>query len=324
MWRWLNTSVSKDFSITPAFIIMVGGAFVLLTLFSAPRDFPIDDVVGIEAGLSLDEIIEDLDEENTLRSPFAFKVLISAIGGAKNVQAGDYIFEERLSNIRLAWRITRGVYGLTQVRIRFPEGLTRKQAAEIFAEELDLFNPTRFLELTRRKEGFLFPDTYFFFVNATAEDVVTRLEETFKERIVDFEEDLAESEYKLKEIITMASIISREAHDPTDQKIISGVLWNRIDIGMALQADATLYYLLGKPSSELTKEDLKVDSPYNTYINPGLPPGPIGNPGVSAIDAALNPTLSDYLFYLSDSSGNTYFAEDFETHKENKRIYLNR
>lgn len=126
----------------------------------------------------------------------------------------------------------------------------------------------------------------------------------------------------LEEIIIMASIIEKEMSSPEDGRIISGILWKRIEAGMGLQADATLTYLTGKPSLKLTEEDLAIDSPYNTYKYRGLPTGPISNPGLNAIKAAIYPEESSYWYYLHDSESQPHYARAFEEHIENKLRYL--
>jgi UPF0755 protein len=134
--------------------------------------------------------------------------------------------------------------------------------------------------------------------------------------------DLAISGKSLNDIVIMASIIEKEGTNLNDKKKISGVLWNRIDIGMALQVDAPFVYFLGKNTYQLTLEDLQIDSPFNTYINKGLPPTPIANPGIESLKAAINPERSDYLFYLADSEGTTHFSETYAEHLKKKKLYL--
>jgi UPF0755 protein len=120
----------------------------------------------------------------------------------------------------------------------------------------------------------------------------------------------------------LASIIEREANSPESMKMVSGILQNRLTIDMPLQADASIEYILDKPLNALLPEDLKIDSPYNTYLNRGLPPTPIGNPGLTAIEAVLEPTLSKYLFYITDETGEFHYAEDFDQHRANIQRYL--
>ena len=134
---------------------------------------------------------------------------------------------------------------------------------------------------------------------------------------------LATTTYKLGDIIIMASILEAEARTTESRKIIAGILWKRLKLGMPLQVDSTFSYINGKNTYELTLDDLQIDSPYNTYKYASLPPGPIGNPGVDAINSALNPTVTKYLYFLSSKSGKMYYATTFEQHIKNKELYLN-
>jgi UPF0755 protein len=170
----------------------------------------------------------------------------------------------------------------------------------------------------------LFPDTYFIFPGERADTVHKMLRENFDQQILD--EDVVaaieESGKTLEELLVMASILEKEASRMQDRRTIAGILWERIDRGMPLQVDAVFPYIIGKNTFELTLEDLKVDSPYNTYANKGLPPGPIGNPGLNSILAAATPIASEYLFFLSDYSGDFHFSRTYEQHLNYKRQYL--
>lgn len=171
-------------------------------------------------------------------------------------------------------------------------------------------------------EGYLFPDTYLFTIDVTGEDVVETMSANFDEKIADIKQDVLRSKKDLSEIIIMASIIEREVQSVEDKKIVSGIFWKRIEIGMPLQADSTLTYEVGKTSAELSTEDLRTDSPYNTYTNRGLPPTPISNPGLDSIQAAVEPSSSPYLYFLTDEEGAVHYAKDFEEHKLNKAKYI--
>lgn len=198
-----------------------------------------------------------------------------------------------------------------QIRITIPEGYAVKDIAERF-KNFRNFNGEKFLELSESKEGYLFPDTYFFTSKETPEEIIEKMENNFKVKAGDVQKD----------ILIMASIIEKEARKPEDRRIISGILWKRIKEGMPLQVDAVFDYLLDKASHEITQADLKMDSPYNTYKHKGLPPTPICNPGLDAINAALNPVDSKYWYYLSDRNGTTHYAATFEQHKQNKFKFL--
>lgn len=237
--------------------------------------------------------------------------------------SGDYLFQGPAPLVEVARRITQGQYGESQIRITIPEGSTIKDIARIADAALPNFDSEVFLAIAKGKEGYLFPDTYFFFPSVTELELVQRLERNFNDHIEELRPALDASKRSLAEIVTMASIIEREAYnDPTEQAMISGILWKRIEIGMLLQVDAPFWYLIGKGSSELTVNDLKMDSRYNTYKYKGLPPGPIGNPGIAALTAALHPIQSEYLFYLHDKSGIVHYAVTHNQHVNNKNKYL--
>lgn len=208
-----------------------------------------------------------------------------------------------------------------KITITIPEGYTAKQMGELF-EKNNLFSELEFLKVAQIEEGFLFPDTYEFFKKTTPQKVVEKMKNNFDNKISEFLPEIERQKKSLKDIIIMASIIEKEVHNPEDRKIVSGILWKRIERGIGLQVDASLTYILGKTSAELTQDDLKLDSPYNTYKYKGLPKGPISNPGKDAILAALYPEKSPYLFYLSDNDGITRYARNFEEHKNNKQKYL--
>ncbi len=144
----------------------------------------------------------------------------------------------------------------------------------------------------------------------------------YEAKMAPLRDSIATSSFSETEIIIIASLLEREANDDTSMRMVSGIIQNRLDIGMPLQIDATLDYLLDKASHELTLDDLEIDSPYNTYVYKGLPPTPIANPGLTAIRAALEPTASSYLYYLTDDEGVFHYAETHEEHTANKARYL--
>lgn len=302
---------------------MLIGVCVCVILTAPPATtFDTPQTVTIEEGTSMAETASLLKERHIVYSRTLVHVLAVLRGADTSVKAGEYLFTQPLGVWETVSRLAEGMYGFEPVRVRLQEGSTRRQMAQVLTESLLDFDTERFLQVTHDKEGYLFPDTYFFSPNMKAEDIAVYLEEIFFQKMKRLEPLRALSGHSLNEIVTMASIIEREAHRESDQKLIAGVLWNRLAIGMALQVDAPFFFLLGKTSDELTLEDLKTDSPYNTYIYPGLPPTPIANPSLSALEAALDPTPSEYLFYLSDDDGVTHYAKDFEEHKRNKELYL--
>jgi len=176
--------------------------------------------------------------------------------------------------------------------------------------------------LSKDDIGYLFPDTYSFSPSVTPEQVIEALKRNFENKTKRLEQDFLKSTRKKEDLVIMASIIEKEASGENDAPVISGILWKRLDRGIALQVDAPFLFLLGKKSSELTIKDLAIKSPYNTYINKGLPPTPISNPGLSAIEAALKPVDSPYFYYLHGNDGIVRYAKTFDEHKANIQKYL--
>lgn len=309
-------------SLFVACVLVVLGIFGALAFANTPRlSFPEGEHVTIPTGSSLSAIAAILDEHKVVRSAFLFRTLVSFLGGESSIHAGVHVFPNALSTYGVARALLEQETSVPPVRITIPEGSTLKEFDAIITAELPHIPKGTIVALVKA-EGVLFPDTYFFREAATAEEVVEILKSHGEEMLAQYEADIAAQGLTKDEVVTLASILEREANDKESMGMVAGILLDRLEIGMALQVDATFYYLLGKESKELTSEDLEMDSPYNTYRYRGLPPGPIGSPGLMAIEAVLHPTDSPYLYYLTDSEGNFYYAETFDEHKENKARYL--
>ncbi len=281
-------------------IILICGALAFLFFLNAPVDFPIDSIFKIEPGMSLRSVSYKLKEENVIRSRSVFEVFIIIYGGDKKIISADYQFEKSLPVYEVARRIARGERHIAPVTVTIPEGFNNYEISEIFSLKLQNFNKDNFISLVDGKEGYLFPDTYFFFSTDGETEVIKSMTENFNKKIEIIRKDIASSNRGEKEIIIMASIIEKEAKGDTDRGFISGILWKRLAIGMPLQVDAVL----------------------ETYKTKGLPKDPAGNPGLEAIKASIYPQSSPYLYYLHDKDGNIYYAKNFEEHKLNKEKYL--
>jgi len=227
---------------------------------------------------------------------------------------------------------------LNQVKITFPEGWTAKKMADRMSannlpgdEFLSLVNDpadeilSEFSFLSdklenKTLEGYLFPDTYFFAADAGAEDIVAKLLNNFDKKINEsLRNEITNQGKGIYEVLSMASIIENEVRSSEDRKIVSDIFWGRIKTGQPLQSCATLAYILGVNKKQYSLEDTRIDSPYNTYVNKGLPPGPISNPGIVSIEAAIYPTLTDYNYFLSDpETGETVFSRTLDEHNANK------
>ncbi len=302
------------------FLYVVLFACLEIFLMSPPEDFPHYSIVRVEEGSGLSHVADSLHQKHVIRSPFWFKSFAVLLNGSRSVQAGDYYFNEKENVLDVARRIIQGRYGLVPLRITIPEGFSVFQMIPVLQEKFSFFNEEEFLNIA--PEGYLFPDTYFFLPNATTGDIVSRMTKNFEDKARPLKIEISTSTITFEEIITIASILEKEAIKEEDKRRIAGVIFNRLKIGMPLQVDATFSYVNGKNSYTLSREDLKDESPYNTYINKGLPPGPIANPGIEAIRAALYPQETKDLYFLSDLKGNVYYAEDFEGHQRNRELYL--
>lgn len=305
-------------------IIIVGFAVLYMysQWFAPPQEFPIDELVSIPEGVALDAVARTLQEQNVVKNETALRLIVTMLGRDTSVRAGDYLFKEPKSVFSIAKAIATGAYGLEPTRIRIPEGATTKEMAKIFSTRLKRIDATLFLEKAQPFEGFLFPDTYFFLPNVSEDTVIQTMRQNFDEHIAQIAGEISSFGKPLRDVVTMASLLEREARLMKDRQMIAGVLWNRIRKDMLLQVDAAFLYTIGRTTFDLTMTDLKSDSPYNTYKYKGLPPGAIGSPSLQSLLAAVTPVKHKYLYYLADNTGVTHYSVTYEEHLRKKRLYL--
>lgn len=316
-----NSLKKSEKYIYSAIFVYIVVFFGYLYFHTPPKHFPLNEVITIEPGESLQDITNSLYESKVIKFPFIFRTTVIVLGGERKVIAGDYLMDKKVGPVDIAYRLIKGQFHLEARRITIFEGWTIYDIADSLEKQLVDFNKDEFVRLAKDNEGYLFPDTYFINSTARPKNIITMMNQNFESKIKTLP-GIATSTHSLKEIITMASIIEAETRSKADKSIVSGILWNRIKIGMPLQLDTTFVYVNGKGTFELTLNDLKIDSPYNTYKNKGLPPGPINNPGMDSIVAALYPAKTKYLFFLTGQDGKMYYGKNFEEHKTNRRLYL--
>lgn len=304
-------------------LILLSAVAVYIVVLHAPAGFPVNTVITVSEGSTLNEIADSLVSQYVIRSSSVFKGIIFLAGGQRNIFAGDYFFNDRKNVLSVARKLIKADFGLEPIRITFPEGVTVADIGKILSLRLGSFDEEKFVALAKKKEGYLFPDTYFLLPTVKERKVVALMEETFDERILEVQKEIREFGRPLEEVIIMASLLEKEARLMGTRQIISGILWKRLDEEILLQVDAVFLYINGKNTFQLTFDDLIIDSPYNTYKYKGLPVGPIANPGLDAITAAITPIETDYYFYLSDKNGVMYYSATFDEHKRKKQIYLN-
>ncbi len=298
-----------------------GVAYLLFViLFSAPVGYPSGAYVRVGDGAPLSEVAKTFESRGIINSARLFEVVTMVLGNDRRIQAGYYFFSRQENMIWVSMRILTGDFETSAIRITIPEGTSVNGISRILLEKVPEFNNREFI--SRAREGYMFPDTYFFRPGESPEAVLSVFDNTFRSKINKIQKQITASGHTLDELLTMASILEKEASKTKDRQQIAGVLWQRIKIGMPLQVDAVFPYIMGKNTFELTREDLQFDSPYNTYTNKGLPPGPINNPGLDSILAAATPTKTKYVYFLSDKSGNFHYAVTYAQHLANKKKYL--
>jgi UPF0755 protein len=318
--EWVKNANKRSAMVIGFLLLAV--ALIYLFVLRAPDDFPIGDIVTIEPGSSLSAVTKQLGDEHIVRFPLLLRALVTLEHGDASVVAGDYQFSNASDVFTIAHLITTGTFGLVPVKIRIPEGSSTIEMAAIFSKLLPRFHSAEFLKESAPLEGYLFPDTYFFLPNADEKVVIRTMLSNFEIQIAKVQPQIDAYGKPLSDVITMASLLEKEARIPTDRQKIAGLLWRRISIGMPLQVDAAFLYILGRTTFDLSMKDLQTDSPYNTYRYKGLPPGPIDSPGLESIQAAVTPIDTGALFYLADNNGVTHFSKTYAQHLQNKALYL--
>ncbi len=310
-----------------------------------------ETAISIPKGSSLGEISRVLKDQKLISSETVFKAFAVLSGSAGTLQAGDYKLPENLSLTQLLGKLKSGEGASADQEVKILEGWTLNDIAKVLdargipTEDFfalagkpptitmrtkpapSLWSP-QFTFLDNKPsgaslEGYLFPDTYRFHKDATAEDVLTKMLGNFNSKAAALITDAAkESGRSAYDILKVASIVEAEVPHKEDRPIIAGVVWKRLSIGMGLQVDSSVNYVTNHGHASLIADDLKIDTLYNTYKYRGLPPTPIGNPGLDAIQAAISPQESSYLYWLSAKDGTTIFSKTLDEHNTAKARYL--
>lgn len=296
--------------------------FYVRSLALPPSNFPVEAAIEITPGTSISAITKQLREAGVVKSDLMLYVVLLMKYEPANVKASTYYFDGPKNVYEVAQTLVVGDFSSGLVSFTHIEGERASHIAENASVELDGFSASKFITLASTSEGKLFPETYRIPKDFSEQELLDLMLETYEKNVTPLREQFKLIDLSEAEVITLASIIEREANSPESMKMVSGILQNRLRIGMGLQVDASMEYILDKPLNELTAEDLKQDTPYNTYLYRGLPPTPIGNPGLDAIKAVLEPTKTANKFYITGDDGNFYYAKTFEEHKANVAKYL--
>lgn len=292
------------------------------SILAAPSDFVPGTTIHVVRGMSAPEVAHMLGDANVVAHPVLLRAFLRLTGQSENIRIGLYEFESAQNLLRVAYRLVAGDYGIPPVRITFIEGITNREIAAQAAAALRGISTDDFLDAAEGHEGYLFPDTYLFQPGVEAETIVATMRANFESRMESLSGEYASTEHTRPDIVTMASIIEKEARTIEDMHLVSGILWNRIELGMPLQVDAVFGYIFNRPTYSPSPADLLVKSPYNTYTHRGLPPGPINNPGLDSLRAAIAPTKTSYLYYLTGNDGLMRYATTYAGHQANLRKYL--
>jgi len=281
-------------------------------------------VVRITPGMGLYSIAHLLSQEGIIQDPHFFMLLTWLKSQSKKIKWGDFELYVGMPPRVLLDYLTSGKTMLK--RITFPEGFNLQQMAQRLAEEklvdekafllsardLQFLNNLGIKETTL--EGFLFPDTYIFHRGMTIQAIQKKMVLRFKEVYEGLTQKPLTDFQNIRKIVILASIVEKETGLASERPLIASVFTNRLKIGMALQSDPTVIYGIKNFNGDLTKKDLLTPTAYNTYLKPGLPPGPIANPGRESLQAVLYPAKSDYLYFVSKNDGSHFFSKDLKTH----------
>ena len=312
-----------------------------------------DKVFVVEKGESVKQIGDNLFEADLIKSKLYFEIYIWRNKIESNLQAGKYVLSPKLSIKEIVKVLSTGETLNDELTIKIIEGWGIDDIND-YLKNKGIVDGDEFISLAKTEignllvlriggkfeigefnflngspqnvglEGFLFPDTYRIFKGASAEDIIKKMLDNFDRKLTDeMRADIKKQGRTVYEIVTMASIIEKEVRTSEDMRIVSGVFWDRIKNRQGLESCATLAYVLGVDKPQYSLEDTKIDSPYNTYKNRGLPPTPISNPGLNAIQAAIYPEYTGYNYFLNrPDTGETVFSKTYNEHLRNKAKYL--
>jgi len=324
--------ISVKYIVIGVFILLFGGIFIPANFGSKEQKLFL-----IEKGQGMNEISANLKKENLIRSPFLFRFYAIVAGESGSLKSGAYYLSPSMNIPEIAGKIGRG--DIAKAEIAIPEGFTQRQIADELAD-FPLFTKEDFLAVkavdykdsfdflkdapnSASLEGFLFPDTYNIDLDENLDGVIKIMLGNFDKKLTpEIRNEIKTKRKTIFDIVTMASLLEREVRTYEDKQIVSGILWKRLRNGVPLQIDATVNYITGGNNASVSIDDTKIDSLYNTYKYRGLPVGPISNPGIESILAAMKPVDSPYWFYLSTPDGRTIFSTTLEEHVIAKAKYL--
>jgi UPF0755 protein len=283
----------------------------------------------VTEGMTTSDIAKLLHDKKLIQTPESFRLAAKLKGLDSKLQAGKYEIVAGMSDKEIIDVLSKGKVHSNSFAV--PEGATINEIAlrleekhlgnaQAFKDACKNYTPYTYMETQNpdvmyKAEGFLAPATYNIPENATEKDIVAMMVQQFNKKLTpEVRDDLSHSYMPLRDIVTLASMVEREATHKEEMPLIAGVFEKRLQKGMPIQSDTTIQYILGAQKKVVTYDDLKLESPYNTYLNKGLPPGPVGNPSMDAIRAVIHPVMTDYLYFVADDQGYHHFTKTYEEH----------
>ena len=319
-------------------LICLGAAAVAYGYFGPNFLLPYKSgYVHVRSDMTASEVGDILTDKGYIASPLWFRAVATVTGQAGDIHAGEYTLDSRMSLHTLLEKLTSGKSEAD--RLVVPEGYTVREIAKAVAangriSEADFLKAASSSDqllpymkgnrnVTFPTEGFLFPDTYFIPYDATADDVVAMMLKNFDAHLTDaMKAGIAKQNLSIYQFVTLASLIEKEAKYEKDRPLIASVFENRLKIHMKLQSDASISYAMGTHKAAYSINETQYDSPYNTYRYEGLPPGPIGNPGMDCMEAILEAPQTNYLYFVADKDGHNYFAATYKEHMKNVQEHM--
>jgi len=276
----------------------------------------------VQPGEPLRTIANHLQANGLINDPIVFFLITKTNGLDNKIEAGDFRLSPNMSASEIAQTMTKGTL---DVWVTVPEGFRATEIAQVLKQKLPQYTEAWQTDL-QANEGYLFPDTYSVQKSATIEQIIQQMRQNFTQRYASITPNTRQS-YTQNQIVTVASLVEREAKFPEDRPLVASVIYNRLQAGMPLDIDASVQYAIGTsakwwPTLTTSGSETIPTSPYNTYTNVGLPPTPICNPGLAAITAAINPAQTNYVYYISDSSGHNHYEETLAEHNADIKKYL--
>ena len=303
-------------------IFLTLGIFFIWQGIYLPKDlFGEEKFFLVEKGQGLFQIAEDLEKEGLIKNAFYFKTYVLLKNQARSLQAGEYLLSPSMRISEITQKIISG--DIVKEEITIIEGWNLKDVGFYF-ENRGMFQAEELYDERADLEGYFFPDTYQTRRGATLEEIIKMVTGNFNKKLTkELREEIERQGKTISEIVTMASIVEKEVQTLEDKEIVSGIFWKRIKEKKPLQSCATIAYIKGVNQWRYSSEDTRIESPYNTYLNLGLPIGPISNPGLDSIKAAIFPKKTDYNYFLNDpETGKTIFSKTLEEHNIAKVKYL--